>query len=152
VSRVAIIDPQHPLYGQRFELSPSASGHRPGWVSIALTDGRRRWVPRVATDLDAARESLSSHGLPRVSVRTLLPLVRYVHTLLSNSKLPNDSPLHPGQLDARPGPSEPAAGARAESVAGDDAGGSAASGPAGGSAASPDADGGRPGGERGESC
>src|SRR5260370_34374259 len=73
VVRVCVTDPQHALFGQRFDLSPG-SGHRPGWVSVLLADGRRRWLRRVATDLDFACEASSNHALPRVSVRTLLPL------------------------------------------------------------------------------
>ncbi len=60
VARVSVIDPHHPLFGQRLDLSSHASGRRPGWVSLVLADGRRRWVPRAATDLDSGRESSSS--------------------------------------------------------------------------------------------
>lgn len=144
VARVSVIDPHHPLFGQRLDLSSHASGRRPGWVSLVLADGRRRWVPRAATDLDSGRESSSSHVLPRVSVRTLLPLMQYVRTLLSNPpKVSDGLPLDSDLLDARADPSEPAAGAGAESVADDDAGGSAAFGTAGGSSASADVDGDR---------
>jgi hypothetical protein len=154
ISQVAVIDPHHPLYGQRFDLSAPASGHRPGWVSIVLADGRRRWVPRAATDLDADGESSTSHALPRVSVRTLLPLSQYVRTVLLNRrKVPDDAPLHPNQLDARAGSCAPPAGAGAATVAGDDADGSAAPGPASGSDAAADADGSRHSrAERGTSC
>lgn len=153
MARVAIIDPQHPLFGQRFDLSPLDAAQRPGWVSIVLADGRRRWVPRAATDLDGVRESLSSHALPCVSVRTLLPLMQYVRTLHSNPRVPDGSPLRPDQLESRARPSERAAGAGAEGVVGNDARGSAASGTAIGSAASSDADGARRSrAERGGSC
>jgi hypothetical protein len=78
-----------------------------------------------------------------VSVRTLLPLSRYVRTLLLNRrKVPDDAPLHPNQLDARAGSLAPPASAGATTVAGDDADGSAALGPASGSDAAADADGG----------
>jgi hypothetical protein len=141
VARVSVIDPHHPLFGQRLDLSSHASGRRPGWVSLVLADGRRRWVPRAATDLDGERESLPSHVLPRVSVRTLLPLMQCVRTLLSNPPRDSDGqPLDSDPLDCRAGPSEPAAGAGTESVADDDAGGSAAFGTASGSSASTDAD------------
>ena len=117
VVRVCVTDPQHALFGQRFDLSPG-SGHRPGWVSVLLADGRRRWLRRVATDLDFACEASSNHALPRVSVRTLLPLARYVQALLCNpSKTADGSP----PSDDRPGfgssPSGPAGGAGAEGVA-----------------------------------
>src|SRR5207248_3736920 len=84
IVRVCVTDPRHALFGQRFDLSPS-SEPRPGWVSVLLADGRRRWLPRTATDLDLACETMPNHALPRVSVRTLLPLARYVEALLCNS-------------------------------------------------------------------
>ena len=154
MARIAIIDPHHPLYGQRFDLSPLDAAQRPGWVSVVLADGRRRWVPRAATDLDAAGESSSSHALPHVSVRTLLPLSQYVQTMLLNPpKVRDGSLLRPDQRDVRDGLSGSADGACAAAMAGDDAGGSAASGTAVGSAASADANGDRRSrAERGGSC
>jgi hypothetical protein len=151
VARIGIVDPHHPLFGRRFDLSPLDAAQRPGWVSIVLDDGRRRWVPRAATDLDGVRESLSSHALPCVSVRTLLALMQYVQTLHSNSRVLDGSPLHPDQLESQASPSDRAADAGAESVARNDAGSSAASGAAVGSAASSDVGGDRRA-ERGGSC
>ena len=151
MARVGIVDPHHPLFGQCFDLSPFDAAQRPGWVSIVLVDGRRRWVPRAATDLDGVRESLSSHALPCVSVRTLLALMEYVQTLHSHPGVLDGSPLRRDQLESHAGLCDRAADAGAESMACNDAGSSAASGAAVGPAASSDAGGNRRA-ERGGSC
>jgi len=83
-SVVRVIDATHPLYGQQLEVSASRASRRIGWVRVVLRDGRHRWIPQKATDLEeAACEVQPNHGLPRVSVRTLLPLAEYVRTRLS---------------------------------------------------------------------
>src|SRR5215470_14449720 len=49
-------------------------GARIGWVRVVLRDGRHRWIPQEATDLEeAACEVEPYRDLPLVSVRTLLP-------------------------------------------------------------------------------
>jgi len=144
VTQATIIDPHHPLYGRRFELSPPACGHRAGRVSIALADGRQRWVPLTATDLGGDRESLASHALQRVSMRTLLPLAQYIRALLANPRKVFDGPsLDSDRHGDGTGLSGRADGAGAAVVAGDGAGGAAALGAAGGSVAPADADGDR---------
>ena len=51
---------------------------------MVLRDGRQRWIPQKATDLkEAACEVRPNRDLPRVSVRTLLPLAEYVRARLS---------------------------------------------------------------------
>jgi hypothetical protein len=122
--------PRHPLFGQRFDLSPSCEP-RPGWVSVLLADGRRRWLPRTATDLDLACETMPNHALPRVSVRPLLPLARYVEALLCNSsKTADGAPPSDDRADIGSGSCAPAAGAGAEAVAEDDGGATTRSGTA----------------------
>jgi len=128
--RVRVTDPQHPLFGQRFDLNP-ASEHRPGWVGVLLADGRRRWLPRTATDLNLACETSPNHALPRVSVRTLLPLARYVETLLCNSsKTADDAPPSDDRADFGSGSWGLAASTGAEAVAEDDGGSTTRSGAA----------------------
>ena len=42
---------RHPLCGQRLPLIPIRSARGPGYVVVELADGRRRSIPRSATDL-----------------------------------------------------------------------------------------------------
>src|SRR5262249_5062563 len=83
-SIVRVIDARHPLYGQQLEVSASGASRRICWVGVVLRDGRHRWIPQKATDLEeAACEVRPNRDLPRVSVRTLLPLAEYVRARLS---------------------------------------------------------------------
>jgi hypothetical protein len=96
VTEVTITDPHHALYGQRLELVSSSSARGPRHVTVALADGRRRSVRRAATDLgeDWPADPLgTASALPRISVRTLLPLARCLRGLLSSSteEVPHDS-------------------------------------------------------------
>ena len=51
---------------------------------MVLPDGRHRWVPQKATDLNvSACEARPNRDLPLVSVRTLIPLAEYVRARLS---------------------------------------------------------------------
>ena len=151
IVRVCVTDPRHALFGQRFDLSPS-SEPRPGWVSVLLADGRRRWLPRTATDLDLACETMPNHALPRVSVRTLLPLARYVEALLCNSsKTADGAPPSDDRADFGSGSWGPAAGTGAEAVAEDDSGATTRSGTADRPLAAIEA-GGRATAKRGGSC
>jgi len=76
VSRVRVVDPHHPLYGECYPVSERRSGRGPGLIVIRLADGRERSIPRSAT----APASIPNGELatPRrhvhISVRTLLPL------------------------------------------------------------------------------
>ena len=79
-----VIDATHPLYGQQLEVSASRASRRIGWVRVVLRDGRDRWIPQKATDLEEAACGVEpNRDLPLVSVRTLLPLAEYVRTRLS---------------------------------------------------------------------
>src|SRR5438270_11890124 len=151
IVRVCVTDPRHALFGQRFDLSPS-SEPRPGWVSVLLADGRRRGLPRAATDLDLACETMPNHALPRVSVRTLLPLARYVEALLWNwSQTADVTPPSHDPANFASGSWGPAAGTGAEAVAEDDGGATTRSGTADRPLAAIEA-GGRATAKRGGSC
>ena len=84
---VRVLDATHPLYGQQLEVSASRASRRIGWVRVVLRDGRHRWIPQKATDLEeAACRVEPNRDLPLVSVRTLLPLAEYVGTRLSAAR------------------------------------------------------------------
>ena len=81
---IRVIDAVHPLFGQPLEVSPSGLIRRIGWIRVVLPDGRHRWVPQKATDLNvSACEARPNRDLPLVSVRTLIPLAEYVRARLS---------------------------------------------------------------------
>src|SRR5712671_2241574 len=82
--RIRVIDAVHPLFGQSLEVSPRGLIRRVGWIRVVLPDGRHRWVPQKATDLDvSACEARPNRDLPLVSVRTLIPFAEYVRARLS---------------------------------------------------------------------
>ena len=82
--RIRVIDVVHPLFGQPLEVSPSGLIRRIGWIRVVLPDGRHRWIPQKATDLNvSACEARPNCDLPLVSVRTLIPLAEYVRARLS---------------------------------------------------------------------
>src|SRR5438477_9563126 len=89
--RIRVIDAVHPLFGQPLEVSPSGLIRRIGWIRVVLPDGRHRWIPQKATDLEeAACEARPNRDLPLVSVRTLLPLAEYVRIKLSAARAGGD--------------------------------------------------------------
>jgi hypothetical protein len=142
ITHVAITDPHHPLYGRRFELISLASLHDPGSVTIALEDGRCRSVRRAATDLDPAPAPRPGPDVPRISVRTLLPLAHYVRGLLSTcDEEVRDGPRHPSGASPRGAGDDRSDGiTHPTRVAGADAGDPGAAGTAARPAALPDAD------------
>ena len=79
---VTITDPTHPLYGQTLPCISVRVHRSKTHVTVLLPTGRRRSVARSATDLERPREE-SSHDppLPVISVRTILPLARFVQAL-----------------------------------------------------------------------
>jgi hypothetical protein len=86
VSRVRVIDPHHPLYGECYPVSDRRSGRGPGLITVRLPDGRERWIPRSAT-----APAWVSNGEPatasrpvHISVRTLLPLANHVRAVLAS--------------------------------------------------------------------
>jgi hypothetical protein len=82
LTHVTIVDPRHPLFGRTFALrdfSPRGNSS----VTIQLPNGQRRVVPRSVTNLDANEFSESAVGdLPIISVRTILPVARFVQAKL----------------------------------------------------------------------
>ncbi|MDF1513771.1 MAG: hypothetical protein P1S60_08180, partial [Anaerolineae bacterium] len=78
VTQVTITDPQHPLFGRSFELLRDSSSRGHTFITIQLPNGQRRIVPRSATDLSEMSANAPTITLRPVSVRTLLPVVRFV--------------------------------------------------------------------------
>ena len=79
---VTITDPTHPLYGQTFPCLSIRVNRSKTHVTVLLPTGRRRSVPRLATNLERpAEESSSDPPLPVISVRTILPLAHLVQGL-----------------------------------------------------------------------
>ncbi|WP_160330085.1 DUF5372 family protein [Rhizobium altiplani] len=84
---MTIIDPRHGLAGQRLELVSVQSGRGAAFVVVRLPDGRRRSIRRSITDLvTVSLEARSeSESAPRVSVRTLLTLMRHLNSMVTSS-------------------------------------------------------------------
>src|SRR4051794_31277754 len=122
-SDITVIDTNHPLYGQRLRLLALTSTRGPEFLTVCLADGRRRPLRRSATDLDAPAPGRAE--LPRISVRTLLPLARLVRGMLATSQeeaphaahahtrlpLPHAAPAPGTALAGAPGPGAGASGA-----------------------------------------
>lgn len=96
MSHVTITDPHHFLFGHRLEVLKERSGRGPAYVVVGLPDGRRRGVRIASTDL--AETSIASRpnraDLPRISVRTLIPLMQHLRASLSllDEKVIRDDP------------------------------------------------------------
>ena len=83
-SHVTITDPHHFLFGHRLEVLKERSGRGPAYVVVALLDGRPRAVRIASTDLAATIASgLAAADLPRISARTLIPLMHHLSASLS---------------------------------------------------------------------
>jgi hypothetical protein len=134
--RIRVIDAVHPLFGQPLEVSPSGLIRRIGWIRVVLPDGRHRWVPQKATDLNvSACEARPNRDLPRVSVRTLLPLAEYVRARLSAlGERFDETSGHTADPAVRAGIAGSTADLGAEIVADDDADNTTTAGEAGGTA------------------
>jgi hypothetical protein len=79
---VTITDPTHPLYDQTLPLLTVRVNRSKTHVTVLLPTGRRRSVPRSATNLERlAEESSCDSSLPVISVRTILPLAHLVQQL-----------------------------------------------------------------------
>jgi Family of unknown function (DUF5372) len=79
---VTITDPTHPLFGQTLPLLTVRINRSKTHVTVLLPTGRRRSVPRSATDLERPVEQASHEPpLPVITVRTILPLARFVQGL-----------------------------------------------------------------------
>ena len=77
ITHVTITDPQHCLFGKRLAVIRERSGRGPTYVVVELPDGRKRPIRIASTDL-AATVITSGAALPRISVRTLIPLVQHL--------------------------------------------------------------------------
>ena len=96
MSHVTITDPHHFLFGQRLEVLKERSGRGPAYVVVALPDGRRRAVRIASTDLAETliTSRLNAADLPRISARTLIPLMQHLSANLSllDEKVIRDDP------------------------------------------------------------
>ncbi|WP_321177008.1 MULTISPECIES: hypothetical protein [Bradyrhizobium] len=96
MSHITITDPHHFLFGQRLEVLKERSGRGPAYVVVALPDGRRRGVRIASTDL--AETPIipwpNAADLPRISARTLIPLMQHLSASLSllDEKVIRDDP------------------------------------------------------------
>jgi hypothetical protein len=133
---VRVIDAVHPLFGQSLEISPRGLIWRIGWIRVVLSDGRHRWVPQKATDLNvSACEARPNCDLPLVSVRTLIPLAEYVRARLSAlGERFDETSGHTADPAVRAGIAGSTADLGAEIVADDDADSTTTASEAGGAA------------------
>src|SRR5271170_2101849 len=133
---IRIIDVEHPLFGQRLEVSARGASRHNGWIVVVLPDGRHRWIPQEATDLnDPACDARANRDLPQVSVRTLRPLAEYVRARLSAAREGVDGTSgHAADPAVRAGVAGSRADLGAEIVADDDTDSTTTAGKAGGTA------------------
>lgn len=80
ITHVTVVDGRHPLFGQTLEVANLRSDRGVKWVTVWLSDGRRRNVLRRATDLSTAPSDSKKCLL--ISARTLLRVAIFVETLL----------------------------------------------------------------------
>ena len=121
---VTITDPTHPLYGQTLPCISVRVHRSKTHVTVLLPTGRRRSVPRSATNLErAAEQPLHDPPLPALSVRTILPLAHFVqklkqakeerHAEQQTESIPPPESSFPGSTnDLAPTSRKPAAAAR----------------------------------------
>ena len=85
MSQVTVTDPRHFLFGHRLAVLDERSGRGPSYVVVQLVDGRKRSVRITATDLVPPGNLSSATGpsLPRISLRTLIPLARHLNRILT---------------------------------------------------------------------
>jgi hypothetical protein len=91
ISAIKVMDPTHPLFGKTLRLLSEQCGRGKAFVAVSIEDGRRRLIPRTATDLDSQKHHNSQLSL--ISARSLLPLARHIQCCLSsfNSKASHES-------------------------------------------------------------
>jgi hypothetical protein len=84
VTHVTITDPQHCLFGERLAVFKERSGRGPAYLVVELPDGRKRSIRIASTDLAATViTSGAAPDLPRISVRTLIPLGQHLSANLA---------------------------------------------------------------------
>ena len=101
MSHVTVTDPPHALFGHRFAVLSERSGRGPAYVVVELPDGRRRSIRIASTDLAEAAiaPGPKAAGLPRISARTLIPLMQHLAanlTLLAEEVI-RDGPSNPSR-------------------------------------------------------
>ena len=97
VSHVTITDPHHFLFGNRLEVLKERSGRGPAYVVVALPDGRPRAIRIASTDIAGTPDTSRPNPayLPRVSARTLIPLMQHLRAslgLLNEKVIRDDTP------------------------------------------------------------
>ena len=111
VSEVTITAPQHPLFGQRLALTDERSGRGPAFVVVRLSDGRKRAIRITATDLSTPDCSTPAPAasLPRISVRTLIPLAQRLDRILNllTEEVIRDEPTSPSASSRRVSTTDP---------------------------------------------
>lgn len=115
VSHVTVTDPRHSLFGSKLAVLPESSGRGPAYVVVELSDGRRRSIRVSSTDLGEPPITANAKGsvVPRISVRTLIPLTRHLNASLAllAEEVIRDGPTHPSRtrcVFATPAPGAPA--------------------------------------------
>src|ERR1700730_10388113 len=84
ITHVTITDPQHCLFGKRLAVLRERSGRGPTYVVVELSDGRKRSIRIGSTDLAATViASGAAPDLPRISVRSLIPLAQHLSANLA---------------------------------------------------------------------
>ena len=85
ITHVTITDPRHCLFGHRLAVLQERSGRGPTFVVVELPDGRKRSIRVTLTDLTPAvfTSGELASDLPRISVRTLIPLVQHLSANLT---------------------------------------------------------------------
>jgi hypothetical protein len=112
VSDVTVTDPQHSLFGSKLVVLPERSGRGPAYIVVQLADGRRRSIRVSSTDLGGAPIASDTRGsaVPRISVRTLIPLTRHLNASLAlhAEEVIRNGPTSPSRtrcVSAMPAPS-----------------------------------------------
>ena len=85
ISEITITDPAHAFYGRRFPLVSLQAMRGQGYLVFELPDGRHRTIRKASTDIGASAAQchcLEDADLPRVSVRTLVPLAHHLRAKL----------------------------------------------------------------------
>jgi hypothetical protein len=98
-AHLTITDPHHFLFGHRLSVVPERSARGSAYVVVALPDGRRRSVRIASTNLVEAPTMPGPDipSLPRISARTLIPLMQHLSANLSllDDKVIRDGPPTP---------------------------------------------------------
>src|SRR5271170_6423204 len=84
ITHVTITDTQHCLFGKRLAVFRERSGRGPAYLVVELPDGRKRSIRITSTDFaGTVITSGATPNLPRISVRTLIPLVQHLNANLA---------------------------------------------------------------------